>query len=646
MEYKIEGKEKYQHSLNLLNRIKNMKEFAEMIDVVLIAEEEKFPCHRLVLAAFSPYFKAMFTCGLLECTQREVVLHDITAESVSVILNYMYSAALEISNTNVQTVAVAAYFMQMEEVFSVCQKYMMDHMDASNCVGIHYFANQIGAEDLSDQSKKYLYQHFAEVSLHEEILDIEVHQLLALIKSDDLNISREESILDLVLRWVNHNQELRKEHLVELLKQVRLELINPSFLRQALKRNTMLLCDAGCIDIIQNAFKASKTPQQHPLNLRYGMETTSLLLCIGNNASGIRSRHRNYGDASFCFDPVSRKTYFISSPKYGDGLGTVCTGVVMENNTVIVAGEASASRLSRQKNKNVEIYRCLKQMSLIVFQHSICYSPVPKNTKYHDRGNQFWEKLCTTEFRELYALGSIQNDLYVVGGQMKIKNQYLITNCVDKYSVERDSWKRVSPLPLQLACHAVLTVNNKLYVIGGWTPQMDLPEEEPDRLSNKLLRYDPTQDQWQELPPMQYSKYRFSAAVASGEIYVLGGIGCLGRDRGQVRKCLEVVEIYNPDGGFWREGPSMPTPLLSLRTNSTNAGAVDGKLYVCGGFHGADRHEVISKEILELDPWENQWNVVAANALMHDSYDVCLVARMNPRDLIPPPSDLVEGGEH
>lgn len=55
---------------------------------------------------------------------------------------------------------------------------------------------------------------------------------------------------------------------------------------------------------------------------------------------------------------------------------------------------------------------------------------------------------------------------------MKIKNQYLITNCVDKYSVEQDNWKTVSPLPLQLACHAVVTVNNKLYVIGGWTPQV------------------------------------------------------------------------------------------------------------------------------------------------------------------------------
>lgn len=66
-----------------------------------------------------------------------------------------------------------------------------------------------------------------------------------------------------------------------------------------------------------------------------------------------------------------------------------------------------------------------------------------------------------------------------------------------------------------------------------------------------------------------------------------GGIGCLGRDRGQTRNCLDAVEIYNPDGDFWRDGPPMPSPLLSLRTNSSCAGSVEGKLYLCGGFHGA-----------------------------------------------------------
>uniref|UniRef100_A0A2K6F2W5 Kelch repeat and BTB domain containing 12 n=2 Tax=Propithecus coquereli TaxID=379532 RepID=A0A2K6F2W5_PROCO len=146
---------------------------------------------------------------------------------------------------------------------------------------------------------------------------------------------------------------------------------------------------------------------------------------------------------------------------------------------------------------------------------------------------------------------------------------------------------------------------------------------------------------------MKYSKYRFSTAVVNSEIYVLGGIGCIGEDRGQILQCLHVVEIYNVDWDFWREGAPLPSTLVSLRTSSTSAGVVGGKIYVCGGFHGADRQEVISKEILELDTWESEWKVAADNVLMHDSYDVCLVARMNPRDLIPPPADLrEEGGEH
>ncbi|MXR00093.1 hypothetical protein E5288_WYG017249 [Bos mutus] len=86
---------------------------------------------------------------------------------------------------------------------------------------------------------------------------------------------------------------------------------------------------------------------------------------------------------------------------------------------------------------------------------------------------------------------------------------------------------------------------------------------------------------------------------------------------------------------FWSAAPSSG----SCET-ATTASGFSAALLCCF----SDRHEVICKEILELDPWENQWNVVAVDVLMHDSYDVCLVARMNPRDLIPPPSDLVEEG--
>lgn len=54
-------------------------------------------------------------------------------------------------------------------------------------------------------------------------------------------------------------------------------------------------------------------------------------------------------------------------------------------------------------------------------------------------------------------------------------------------------------------------------------------DDEPDRLSNRLLEYDPSTNKWTELCPMKYSKYRCSAVVLHGEIYVMGKIISLGQ---------------------------------------------------------------------------------------------------------------------
>ena len=147
----------------------------------------------------------------------------------------------------------------------------------------------------------------------------------------------------------------------------------------------------------------------------------------------------------------------------------------------------------------------------------------------------------------------------------------------------------------------------------------DQPDDDPDKLSNRLFQFDPSKDRWAECSRMKYSRYRCGTAVLNGEIYVLGqttskaanaflpflfsvgdetetdnvcvlssgGIGCDGEDRGQSRCCLSSVEIYNPDTDTWRAGPTLPTTLLSLRTNATNIGVVEGKLYLCGYYKGA-----------------------------------------------------------
>lgn len=357
---------KSRHGITLLEQLNRMRETEQLTDVVLVAEDVRFPCHRVVLSVFSPYFRVMFTCGLRECASREVFLRDMPSNSLTLLLEYMYSSKLQLSNENVQGVSVAAFLLQMDEVFGRCQHYMIENMDVNNCLGIYYYARDLGAEDLSDQAQRYLQQHFTQVCMSEEMLELQAHQLATLLGSDDLNISREESILDVVLRWVRHGDARgeeglgRDQYLAELLRKVRLPLVNPDYLREAMRRNTALLANAECMEMLEEALE---TTAMHPtaaprrLKLRYGMETTEMLLCIGNDSDGIRSRQCSYADHSFCYAPTTARTYYITSPRYCDALGYVCAGVVMEDNQIVVAGEAGPRRMARQKEQKVEIFR-------------------------------------------------------------------------------------------------------------------------------------------------------------------------------------------------------------------------------------------------------------------------------------------------
>uniref|UniRef100_A0A3Q3FV98 Kelch repeat and BTB domain containing 12 n=1 Tax=Labrus bergylta TaxID=56723 RepID=A0A3Q3FV98_9LABR len=595
------------HGLQLLRQLERMRAAEELTDVVLLAEGIPFHCHKVVLSAFSPYFQAMFTCGLKETRGGEVPLRDTPAQSLDLLLDYMYRAELPLSNDNIQGVAAAAFLLHVDGAFRLCQSHMEARMDPSNCVGLYHWARHLGATSLADCALRFLCQHFAQVCEEEEVLELDALSLGDLLGSDDLNISQEQVVLELVLRWVQRRRgdPHSEAQAVELLRRVRLELVDPGFLRKARRRNPVRMDGAERTRLCETA-----APPR--LALRYGMETTDLLLCLGGvNKEGKPARRGGLADLSLCFAPHSRKTYYIPSPLRGcGGMGQITAGAVTRDNNIVVAIEIE----DQHRVKRVDIYR---------FDHS------EKNG---------WVKLCSAAHRDMYALGLLGDSLYLIGGQMKMHNHYIITDSVERWSLKRGgSWLSFAPLPLPLACHCVVSLKEHLYVLGGWTPQVHRPpDDEPDKLSNHLFQFDPGRDRWTECARMKYSRYRCGTAVLNGEIYILGGIGCDREDRGQSRRCLSSVEIYNPDTDTWREGPTLPTTLLALRTNASNTGSVEGKLYLCGYYKGAGRHEIITKEILELDPADNVWTVVERRAAMHDSYDVCLVANLNPRDLFTP----------
>lgn len=61
--------------------------------------------------------QAMFTCGLRETRGGEVHLRDTPAQSLELLLNYMYRAELYLSDDNIQGVAAAAFLLHVDGAF-------------------------------------------------------------------------------------------------------------------------------------------------------------------------------------------------------------------------------------------------------------------------------------------------------------------------------------------------------------------------------------------------------------------------------------------------------------------------------------------------------------------------------------------------
>ena len=84
------------HSEILLSRCAQFRDEGQFIDVRLKVREDIFPAHRIVLAANSDYFHAMFTDGMKESSQEEIELKDenISPDAVKIVMDSVYTGDL------------------------------------------------------------------------------------------------------------------------------------------------------------------------------------------------------------------------------------------------------------------------------------------------------------------------------------------------------------------------------------------------------------------------------------------------------------------------------------------------------------------------------------------------------------------------
>lgn len=153
------------------------------------------------------------------------------------------------------------------------------------------------------------------------------------------------------------------------------------------------------------------------------------------------------------------------------------------------------------------------------------------------------------------------------------------------------TWEILPPTPTSRTEAAVAILDQKIYIIGGFSPQ---------GVTDLVEIFDLATGEWYEGAPLPEPRHHAAIAVTDDTLFIIGGF-----TSGFWNPSSDVF-AYNPDLNQWSQKSSMPTPRGALA-----AGIVDGKLFAIGGANKKNFRLINTNANEMYDPESDQWTSLA-----------------------------------
>ncbi|KAL7298479.1 hypothetical protein TKK_0008263 [Trichogramma kaykai] len=124
------------------------------------ASEKGIPAHRVVLAAASPVFKAMFSHDMLENKTQSVNITDVDYDVAVEMLRFIYTGSVE--NDEIPLIIellAAADKYQLEELQNKCEEILSRNLSTKNVVDILKAADKCSMKNLKKNAIEFMKLH-------------------------------------------------------------------------------------------------------------------------------------------------------------------------------------------------------------------------------------------------------------------------------------------------------------------------------------------------------------------------------------------------------------------------------------------------------------------------------------------------------
>ncbi|XP_065055517.1 kelch-like protein 28 isoform X2 [Rhopilema esculentum] len=461
----------------LLKGLNDLRQCGSLCDVELHVGDLVFCAHKVVLSACSRYFKAMFTGKMEESLKYRIDLHQVNPNALNDIINFAYTGNVSINQRNVQDLLATARMLHLERIVDACCEFLESNIHPCNCLGILNFSELHSCKQLWTRAFEYLEDHFLEVILFDEFLKIDVTLMEKILKSDNLNVSSEEDVINALEIWILYDAEKRMIHIADLLcDSVRIFHLDTSYIASYIVDGALSSFSQQCKKIFTEVLALKTDPRRIKDNRLETIPScrrdANHLVVFGGKTGlfDILTCCEAYSDMIYEWDVVSTTTSKRS-----------CASAALLNGKIYLVGGLVQSDSNTQESCDgrVEIFH-----------------PVPSKWDFAP---------SLKEPRYNHEAVTLNSTLYVLGGY----NDQRCLKSVECYNEYSRQWQFVRPMMESRSCFAAVALDGCIYALGGFG-RVQLSSVE---------KYDTKRDKWSLVPAMSTARNNFGACVLHGFIY-------------------------------------------------------------------------------------------------------------------------------
>ena len=504
----------------------------ELTDVMLAAEGQSIPCHRVLLAAASKFFHGKFVLKPESLDHNLLDIEDIDFETLTSIVSYIYSGRLALTVEKTEKLIPASVSLMLPELTKVCKDFLHHNIshETSACIDIHRIARANSLADLAEKAWEVMLEKFQEVSQLDSFKKMPKNELEEYIRDDGLNIASDDPVFEAVVTWVTHDMEKRKSSFENLIENVKLSSCTPRFLGEDVK-NEPLMGSSNCLKYLAEALYhhvpshlGQRGTARRGFNMFSGGNVANTLIAVyADKFWTLKDGESQWVDQG---SSQGKKLVYSSACMTGDG--------------IIVTGGSSNGERSKQCWKLTLPklnWAAMSDLSMAHKEHAaVCVGSrvyllggwdgkALSCVEYLDEQTGSWQVAgdMPSGLASLTAL-SYRNFIFVFGGNKGCAINSLATFITETAS---NKWSRKADMPGACYAGSSMVYRDRIYVLGG--------------RENCCMSYDPDKDEWKIHSKPAVKHERASAVVWKDRILLCGG------------EDNSVIEEYNPDTDTWSE---------------------------------------------------------------------------------------------